>query len=383
MGVNDGSVSATVKLVDNGPDEDKWNLVITGDGFTLDELDDFVGVVDDFVAYLQTVSPFTGSVTWEKVNVHRIDVVSNESGADSPNCDGTLVDTYFDATFCANNERTLVVDETLVIETANDQVPEWDALLVFVNSEEYGGAARGGVAAASRSLSEWTAVHELGHAAFGLADEYDYSAGCDSGETGHDTYTGSEPVEPNITTSVDLATLGANQKWAARVDAGTPLPTTENPDCTQCDRQPSPVADGTVGLFEGAGQYHCGLYRPEYDCRMRTLVELLFCAVCIEEILFDLTAASLLDLSPCLVATAVYGDPHHPDVATLRCWRDRHLEPGARGAPAMRLLVAGYAQVGPVLARLIQPRPRLTRLLRILVFGPWARALRRREGTVR
>src|SRR5206468_7838051 len=107
-------------------------------------------------------------------------------------------------------------------------------------------------------------LHELGHAAFGLADEYPYFAGCASGETGHDSYTGSEPAEPNVTANTDLATL----KWAAYVDATSPWPTTTNIDCTQCPSQSSPLATGMVGLFEGARYYHCVLYRPEFDCRM-------------------------------------------------------------------------------------------------------------------
>jgi IgA Peptidase M64 len=379
MGTSDGGVVATVKVLDHGPDAQNWNLVITGDGFTLNELGSFVTVVDDFVSFLQTQVPFNGAYTWDKVNVHRIDVRSDESGADNPNCDGTTVATYFDTEFCVNGvERLLAGDETLAIDTANVEVPEWDALLVFVNSAVRGGQTRGGVA--FRSLSADVnngALHELGHAAFGLADEYPYSEGCDSGETGHDTYTGSEPGEPNVTASSDLATLEANQKWAAYVDAGTSIPTTENSDCTECDTQANPVAAGTVGLFEGARYFHCGLFRPEYDCRMRNN-SFAFCAVCAGVIITEIAVGA-----PCWVTTAVYGDPLHPDVVTLRRWRDRHLAPGARGVSAMRLLAAGYARVGPVLARLTQPRPDLARLLRTWVFAPWARALRRREGTVR
>lgn len=378
MGTSDGGVVTVVKLVDHGPDEDKWNLVVTGDGFTLAELGDFVPVVDDFVAFLQTpdANPLSAPLTWDCINVHRLDVVSDESGGDNPNCDGTTVATYYDAEFCVGQvERTLVVNETIVLDTVNTEVPEWDAILVIVNSTAYGLAARGGVAAVSLAVSEGGALHELGHSAFGLADEYQYLEGCDSGETTQDLYAGVEPSEPNVTTDTTLATL----KWASYVDAGTPIPTLENPDCTTCDLQPSPVAVGTVGLFEGARYFHCGLFRPEFDCRMRTSTTG-FCAVCrpvITDVIFVQTGAS-----PCLVATAVYGDPRHPDVETLRRWRDRHLARGAPGRPAMRLLAATYARVGPVLAHRVQPRPRLARLLRARMLAPLAGALRRRERTV-
>jgi hypothetical protein len=37
------------------------------------------------------------------------------------------------------------------------------------------------------------------------------------------------------------------------------------------------TSDGSV--LEGARYYHCGVYRPEYDCKMRKL-GIPFCAVC-------------------------------------------------------------------------------------------------------
>lgn len=85
------------------------------------------------------------------------------------------------------------------------------------------------------------------------------------------------------------------------------------------------------------------------------------------------------DVAPesCFVATAVYGDPEHADVVFLREWRDRHLSPGARGRAAMRLLVAAYARVGPRLAHVVDGLPRVTALLRRLVFMPAVAVLRR------
>ena len=58
----------------------------------------------------------------------------------------------------------------------------------------------------------------------------------------------------------------------------------DNPDCTQNDRRPSPVPEGTVGAFEGADYYHCRAYRPEYRCKMFEH-ERPFCAVCQRRIL--------------------------------------------------------------------------------------------------
>ena len=54
------------------------------------------------------------------------------------------------------------------------------------------------------------ALHEMGHTAFGLADEYEYFAGC-GGEAGHDHHPAVEPTEPNVTVDTNRATI----KWRA------------------------------------------------------------------------------------------------------------------------------------------------------------------------
>ncbi|MEZ5193243.1 MAG: M64 family metallopeptidase [Nocardioides sp.] len=128
-------------------------------------------------------------------------------------------------------------------------VPDVDVILVFVNHVQPGGTGADGVAVSyAGGWLDGTAIHELGHSAFGLGDEYPYLAGCASGETTQDQYTGAEPLEPNLTINVDRATI----KWASYVDASTPLPTTVNPDPTQCDTQPNPFPDDTIGAYEAA-----------------------------------------------------------------------------------------------------------------------------------
>ncbi|WP_247538647.1 IPT/TIG domain-containing protein [Ralstonia pseudosolanacearum] len=279
MSTADGSVIGVTKIVDHGPDASRWNLVILGDGYQSAELATYASDALNFANTLAATAPF--NTVWSAVNVHRVDVSSTDSGADDPAgaCGGTgaTAHTYFDATFCHGGQirRLLSVDNTSALNVARAQVPQMTMTLVIVNSAIYGGSG-GPVAVFSKAAgAEQIGIHEMAHTAFGLADEYSTYAGCSSGETGHDTYTGAEPTEANVTANTDRNTL----KWGALVAAATALPTTVNANCAQCDTQASPVPAGTVGTFVGARYFHCGLYRPEYDCEMRTLGQP-FCAVC-------------------------------------------------------------------------------------------------------
>jgi hypothetical protein len=375
VGTSDGTVVGTTKVVDNGANNEKYNIVLLGDGFRSTEQTAYEASVTALTTKLQATAPF--DAVWSSINVHRVDVHSNQSGADDPTaCGGTgaTANTYFDAAFCNNNiRRLLVVDAGLALTTAGAQVPEWHAILVVVNSTVYGGSG-GQVAVYSLAAgADEIAIHEMGHSAFGLADEYEYYAGCASGETDRNNHPAGEPSEPNVTTNNDRATL----KWRHFVAASTPIPTTSNANCGQCDTQAEPAPAGRVGLFEGAHYYHCGAYRPVFDCRMRTLGRP-FCAVCQERIRERITAGRRS--GSCFVASAVYGDPLHPDVVALRDFRDRHLAEGVRGRRAMAATNAIYVRLGPPMARVVGGRPRLSSALRRLVLHPLAAALGARAG---
>lgn len=276
MSAADGTVVGTTKIVDHGADSARWCLVVLSDGYQTAELPTFHADAASFVEKLFTTSPFTEM--WCAINVYRVDVSSTDSGADSPAAcadgsvgSGVAAATFFDSTFCtAGTRRLLAGNQGLALLTAQAQVPEADATVVIVNSTEYGGAG-GSVAFFSRHAdASEIGVHELGHSAFALADEY---ADLNNG------WTAGEPTEPNLTTVTDRATT----KWADLVAAATALPTQPNPDCSTENLAASPVPAGTVGLFEGGGRSRCGVYRPEHQCRMRTLGQP-FCHVCLRAI---------------------------------------------------------------------------------------------------
>jgi IgA Peptidase M64 len=387
MAAADGTVIGATKLVDHGPDGNRFVFAVLAEGFRADQQAAFETAASAFVAALQAMKPFDD--LWSQINIYRVDIHSVESGADNPATCGssgppvggaTAARTFLDARYCGDGSirRLLVVDQALALTTANAQVPNYDIVVVIVNHLEYGGSGANKVAVYSLAPNALEiAIHELGHSAFNLADEYEYFAGCASGEAGHDTYTGAEPGEPNVTT----VTNRANLKWRHLVDGATRIPTTTNPDCTKCPPAGSPVPAGTIGLFVGARYFHCGLYRPADDCLMRTVgAGLPFCKVC-REAISKVIVADAEAASRCFVAGAVYGDPSHPDVLLLRRWRDRHLTDGAVGrATMMRTLVACYGRVGPPLARFAAARPRLAGALRWFVFGPAVALLRRLVG---
>jgi IgA peptidase M64 len=278
MSKADGRVVGTTQIVDHGSAALRWNIAIMGDGYRQAELGKYAADVTALVGIFLAAPPF--DTLQQGINVFRIDVASKESGAGDPTaCGGTgaAPRTFFNATFCNNGiRRLLVVNDKTALATAAAQVPAFHLAIVLVNSTIYGGSG-GSVAVLSLAPgAAEIALHETGHTAFGLADEYQYYAGCGVDAPGtHDRHPAGEPSQPNVTLDADRATI----KWHGLVLGTTPMPTMSNPNCGQCDDRPSPAAPGIVGAFEGAHYYHCGAFRPSFDCRMRAL-GFPFCAVC-------------------------------------------------------------------------------------------------------
>jgi hypothetical protein len=275
MSTADGVVIGTTQIFGTAPATQAFNVVLLAEGFTNPQQNDFNAACSTFVTALTGTDPF-GQVA-HGLNVFRVNVASSESGADDPVAaggTGAAPNTYFDARFGANGlRRLLVCDQSIALQVALAQVPEFSVVLVVVNSDIYGGSG-GSVGVFSLALGATEiALHEMGHTAFGLADEYAYYAG--GVEPDHDHHPPVEPSEPNVTINTDRQTL----KWNWAVVMATPLPTMSNPDCSAVDNRPSTVPTGTVGLFEGAHYYHCGGYRAEHDCKMRAL-SVPFCLVC-------------------------------------------------------------------------------------------------------
>lgn len=241
------------KVHDSGPDENRFVFVVLGDGYTQENLDAglFDSHVDAFMDALWGKDPWGDYMGI--LNVYKIDVVSNEEGADNiDGPDGPLVDTYFNTAFWSEGIERLLMPNVQgwgrAALAANQVVGVgmWDQIVLLVNSTKYGGS--GGTLAVG-SANEWAAeiiLHELGHSVAGLADEYSTP------------FPGFPPGdhEPNVS----FTPAGAGLKWLPWVEEGTPLPT---PDTTEFDN--------VVGSFEGARYLESGIYRPWRSCLMRTL----------------------------------------------------------------------------------------------------------------
>jgi hypothetical protein len=283
MSTADGNVVGMAKIVDHGPNSARYNIVILGDGYRTAELAKFEADALTFVNTLQATAPYT--TLWPGINVFRVDVASTDSGASDPGA-GVALHTYFDSRFQALS-RLLTCNVTTALAAAEQQVPEHHLTMVIVNTATYGGSGGGAAVFSTHALSAQIALHEMGHTAFHLADEYEFYVGCTPPEADHAAFgSQGEPTEPNVTTRL------ASIKWANELTlAGDTLPTMANADCSRCDAQPSPKPRTYVGAFEGARYFHCGCYRPAFDCRMRTLGRE-FCGAC-QQIISTM-------LAPCL-----------------------------------------------------------------------------------
>lgn len=250
------------KIRNTGPDGNRLVIVIMGDGYTAADLSagTFESAAASLGAALESKSPW--DVLFAATNLYRIDIESNQQGADNE-IYGVYKDTYLNSSFWVSNiERLLALTGDgyfLAVQAADNLVGPgvWDVILVLVNSTKYGGSGGGSIAVSSvHSAASEIVVHELGHSLADLADEYESA------------YPGFPPgdSEPNV----DYDYSGPGLKWLAWVDPGTPLPTPEV----------SPYLD-VVGAFEGARYLTTGIYRPWYNCEMRSLNRP-FCPVCQE-----------------------------------------------------------------------------------------------------
>lgn len=241
-------------IVNNGKSSNRINLVILSDGYTSNELSKFITDAANFSTSFFNEIPFKNYKKY--FNVICIKVPSNESGASHP---GTAtdeiepvfpvisVDNYFGSTFDYNyTHRCLWVTKPSVVSSVLiNNFPDYDLVLILVNSPYTGGSgAEGAYAVVSTNvLSNQIALHEFGHLLAGLKDEY----------------------------------------WAGEAFAygGPNMTMQNNPSLV---RWKNWLGINGIGIY----QYCCGgssslWYKPSQNCKMQN-IENPFCSVCVQTI---------------------------------------------------------------------------------------------------
>jgi hypothetical protein len=151
MGVSDGTILGATKILDNGADNVRLNMVLIAEGFQAGQQNDFNNLCTDFVNTM-TAEPWYAAVGGA-INVHRLNVTSTDAGCDDPSgCpdpdgagDGTVAATYFDSTFCTSGIHRCLAPSWSVVKTAlNANFTTWQVGAVIVNTTKRGGCASPG-----------------------------------------------------------------------------------------------------------------------------------------------------------------------------------------------------------------------------------------------
>ncbi len=255
----------TETIVDNGPSENRLDIVFLGDGYTAGQLTQFRRDVLDVVEQFAAASPYDGFMPL--INVHIVNVVSNQSGIDDPAA-GVSRDTALDLSFnIGNTQRCVYTRSAYKVYEAASLVPEYDEIFVLANDPQYGGCGGDFACFTLHPTAGEIAIHEFGHSFGLLADEYG----------GNSNPPRNEPGAVNVTLARNLSGLAQVGKWDYWVPSGQSIPT--------------PEGTSGVGLFEGGQYTDRDVFRPIDNCRMRVL-GVPYCPICLEQIVRRLHAVA-------------------------------------------------------------------------------------------
>lgn len=304
----------------NGDPHNRTDVVILGEGYTLDEKAKFEKDLKYFTDVFFGLEPYKSNA--DRFNIHGVYKPSEDSGIDEPPAD-QYSKTVLSCTFNSmGSERYILTEDNKAVRDLASHVP-YDAIYIMVNHARYGG---GGIYnffctfTTDNQFRDYLFLHEFGHSFSGLADEY-YTSDVQY----NDFYpVGLEPLEPNITALSDPQ----NIKWKEFETPGIEIPSKwdktkydsmdykwqaerremnkktaqlkrerQSPEIIKAaentyakkDKEHSDLVDsylrknanyGKVGAFEGAGYVANGMYRSMLDCMMFSKGNRPFCKVC-------------------------------------------------------------------------------------------------------
>ena len=141
--IQSASAEPITTIKSSGLSSQMVDVVIIGDGFTASEMDQYRTQAQNFVNAMFTQEPFREYQNY--FNVHRIDVISNESGADHPERNPPIFrDTKLGATyFCdGRSDRLLCIDNLAAQNVLDNSVGRdmQDIKVVIVNDTQFGGS---------------------------------------------------------------------------------------------------------------------------------------------------------------------------------------------------------------------------------------------------
>lgn len=252
----------------NGTPQECIDVAILAEGYTAEETEIFYEDAEKAVAAILSHEPFASMR--DRFNFVAVALPSKDSGVSVPGqglWKNTALSSHFD-TFYMDRYLT-----TLRLKNLHDSLCgiSYEHIVILANTDTYGG---GGIfnsytlTTAHHKAFEPVVVHEFGHSFAGLADEYYYDD-----QFVEYYYPDCEPWEQNITTLYDFAS-----KWEDMLprSVAVPSPMPEDPIWDETGNG----KDSMIGVYEGGGYQSKGVYRPYYDCRMKTNSPKAFCPVC-------------------------------------------------------------------------------------------------------
>lgn len=252
--------SEVTRVYGTGDPHNSLDLAFIAEGYTTGEMEKFRNDVRRMAEILFAEAPFDDYI--DNINIWAVEAVSEESGTDVPG-EGIFVNTALNSSYYTFDiDRYLTTRDIRKVNDYAAAAPH-DQIIILINSPRYGGGGVYNYYSATTTDHKYTPnvmIHEFGHGFAGLADEY-YSS-----EVAYEEFypLDVEPWEPNITTQVDF-----DRKWKDLLVRSVPVPTPNSSKYT-----------GVTGLFEGGGYSAKGIFRPSFDCRMKSNEATEFCEVC-------------------------------------------------------------------------------------------------------
>lgn len=292
---NNGNLVSTSLISAASTATNPINIVFLAEGYRVSEQAAFDSTCSGLMNGFMSLAPLAANTS--KINFYKINVnstVSTNSG---------LTSVPQKSYFGTYNTTQVFFDISIVTHAMTQTIPAYTVAVLVININDSAPSPRvdaiptalSGIGSICCTTSAnvviggatnnpqppwWVFAHEMGHALFGLADEYVVTTGA---------YTGAEPSEPNITINTNRNTI----KWRNLISPTTALPTVTNPGCGGVSVPTGVLPSGVIGLYEGAGPGGCGVYRPDVICHMLDVATLTgnpqtvitfvpFCNVCVQ-----------------------------------------------------------------------------------------------------